>query len=203
MIDWKLAPEGAVAVAVNPHDHEIAWVRESGGYTGWSLNEWDTNINDEWKTIATRPTQTKTVADAVEAFDGKWPNSRYDMAWWDSDTEQVLLGCNPTSDTICTRAEFEAYVKEQEGEKWTHEYDNSNPRRLKIICDKPDVNGEIAVIVNGPKGAFYTKTLPSKIRLIKPTLSKAEAWDKLKNLPANEWSIHSHVMELENKYDII
>ena len=64
-VNWDLAPEGSVAVAVKIDDHEIAWVRESVEYNGWSLDEWDTNINDEWKIIATRP-QQKTVADAVE-----------------------------------------------------------------------------------------------------------------------------------------
>lgn len=102
-----------------------------------------------------------------------------------------------------TQTKTVADAVEQEGEKWTHEYDNSNPRRLKIICDKPDVNGEIAVIVNGPKGAFYTKTLPSKIRLIKPTISKAEAWDKIYDSIHDCGDAEFAFNSIAEQYDII
>lgn len=184
-VNWDLAPEGAIGVA--QRNTKLAFTDKDGNI--FLDGHW--GISSFWHVVSTRPTfaesitktpsQPKTVADAVEYYDGVWPEKVSELHYmsWDSDKGiYTFAGCESTRN-VCTRAEFEAYVKEQESEKWTHEYDNSNPRRLKIICDKPDVNGEIAVIVNGPKGAFYTKTLPSKIRLIKPTISKAEAWDKI------------------------
>lgn len=162
-----------------------------------------------------RPTQ-KTVADAVEYFDGVWPKPiegnppSYD--------EQVIIYCTKSDGCeseigeyyaggrhfdpyffcqVCTRAEFEAYVKEQEGEKWTHEL-WGDKAYIKIY--EPDCDGYLMAVT---EGNGYNLVKIEDLKPIKPTLTKAEAWDKLKDLPAHEWSIHSHVMELENKYDII
>lgn len=59
-----------------------------------------------------RPTQTKTVADAVEWANGKWPNGVCSTIWVDG-SGTFRLGGEVTGQTICTRSEFEAYVKEQ------------------------------------------------------------------------------------------
>lgn len=211
-VNWDFAPEGAEELV--QFESHVTWRK---GIKIWCMVQqgWCDYVSD-FKAIAARPKQTKTVADAV---DGLWVEDN-NMATLSA--SRPIIGFNPAynvffscesdynfSDNndgeylVGTFEQFEAYVKEQEGEKWTHEYDNSNPRRLKIICDKPDVNGEIAVIVNGPKGAFYTKTLPSKIRLIKPTITKAEAWDRLLQTDERIRKLDDAIFAIADKYDII
>ena len=169
-VNWDLAPEGSVAVAVKIDDHEIAWVRESVEYNGWSLDEWDTNINDEWKIIATRP-QQKTVADAVEKCKGLWPNKFCKGLYYDPKSDEWFCNDNPSPwyQFVCTRAEFEAYVKEQEGEEWTHvvNFGFSEQAQCKIISEHGDF---LWVKVDGAGcPATYKK---SELKPIKPTISK-------------------------------
>jgi len=184
MIDWKLAPEGAVAVG--QRKDALAFTDEDdhvflNGHWGISMG---------WKTIAKRPafaesitktpTQPKTVADVVDAFNGVWPESKYVTAWWDSSAGQILLGDNVTSDTICTREQFEDYVNaseigkilesrdEQEGEKWAHIYSGVECR---IKIDSPDCDGYLVVIT---KAGRYLFCKPGELKPIKPTISTKE-----------------------------
>ena len=127
-----------------------------------------------------RPTQPKTVADVVDAFNGVWPESKYVTAWWDSSAGQILLGDNVTSDTICTREQFEDYVNaseigkilesrdEQEGEKWAHIYSGVECR---IKIDSPDCDGYLVVIT---KAGRYLFCKPGELKPIKPTISTKE-----------------------------
>ena len=174
-IDWALAPEGAVKLRLGRVDSICRWFNANGeafGSDGWFAP------TIEYKTIATRP-QQKTVADAYEAFDGKWPDSKYSYAWWDCYTEKVLLGCNETGATICTREQFEAYAKEQEtkqeGKKWTHvvNYGFGEQAQCRIISE---CGVFLWVQVDGVGcPATYKK---SELKPIKPALTKAEAWDR-------------------------
>lgn len=63
---------------------------------------------------------------------------------------------------------FAEMKKSAEEAQWTHEFKNSRPKSLKIICDSPDANGQISVLVNSNNGPVYTNVSPSEIRLVKP-----------------------------------
>ena len=197
-VNWDLAPEGSVAVAVKIDDHEIAWVRESVEYNGWSLDEWDTNINDEWKIIATRP-QQKTVADAVEKCKGLWPNKFCKGLYYDPKSDEWFCNYNPSPwyQFVCTRAEFEAYVKEQECEKWTHVVDDDECQLTKCRKHLKLCNGSDWVYVC-EKGEYF---VPSKmgycgVKPIKQKLTKAEAWDMIE-------SVNGSPDYIKEQYDII
>lgn len=149
-VEWGLAPEGAETLREVKEFGYLRWFNRED--QAWYGKEWDFPV-DGYNIIATRPTQTKTVADAVE----------------------------------------------QEGEKWTHTRELDN-ERCYLLSEKADKDGHLPVFV---ENVGYDVEFGFKLKPIKTKISKAEAWDMLKDLPANEWSIHSHMMELENKYNII
>ncbi len=190
-VNWDLVPKGTTHAVVKFRD----------------------NDERELKVIEIgRTTKTKTVADAVEYHkeNGKICGYSFSqnkmLSFCKSNgtycfvSEKSSAGSVETDDwqPICTRAEFEAYVKEQEGEKWTHVYtdDTGTDIRCVLLAE----HDEWAWV----KDAGTVDTIhKSWLKPIKPTLTKSQAWDMLKDLPANEWGVHSHVMELEDKYEII
>lgn len=156
MIDWKKYPD-AVQVAVNYLD--------ANGDT----------INID---VFAPPSQTKTVADAVADHGGKWPFSH----------GIILMGYSPKHEhyfafgdgyelaggeyMVCTHKQFEAYVKEQEGEKWTHVDEYQNP--CLVVIGKPDVDGNVVIL---RKDGLYDCIHSSSVWLkpIKPTISQDQA----------------------------
>lgn len=204
---FKHAPESAVKLGMLSDGGCARWFNKDGKY--FSGSSWMTPMH-EYVAIATR-LQQKTIADAYE-----WVRKGNKICGYSFAQNKMLSFCkdnntyafvSETSSSgsvetenwqpVCTREQFEDYVKQQEGEKWTHMYYKD---KCRIKVSEPDSDGYIVIVTdfNG-----YQLCTPDELKPIKPTISKAEAWDKLKDLPANEWSIHSHVMELENKYDII
>jgi|TARA_Y100001951_G_scaffold105392_1_gene123050 hypothetical protein len=160
VIDWELAPEGAVELKMLTDGGCARWFNKDGNY--FSGSAW-LNPMLEYKTIATR-TQQKTVADAYDWANGEW----------------------------------------EEGEKWTHVVDDDEGQLTKCRKHLKLCNGSDWVYVC-EKGEYF---VPSKmgycgVKPIKPKLTKAQAWDKLKGLPDNEWDVHSHIMSIEEKYDIV
>lgn len=130
MIDWDLAPEGSKEIKLTNRGKMYFSNSEGFYYHG----TWKPLPCDNWKTIATRPTQTKTVADAVEHYNCEFPEGQAILGIAYSNNKicpyyagsPIADGTNsPENYIICTRAEFEAYVKEQEGEKWTHTFNES------------------------------------------------------------------------------
>lgn len=122
-----------------------------------------------------RPTQTKTVADAVEYYGktfvvGNWTHIRCGK-----DGKMFFASGETDSDNwqdsylVCTRAEYEAYVKEQEGEKWTHEI-----RATKEYCyisEGPNDSGQVFIKTNkGTWDCLYVEQL----KPINPTISSKQ-----------------------------
>ncbi|QGZ13134.1 hypothetical protein [Alteromonas phage XX1924] len=181
MINWKIHPR---AVAANV-----------------------TYLNDEDKTVAfervDRPTQ-KTVEDAVEWAKGKLPKN----SEWTHIRACKRLGAfffadgNPdgnkwdSSDFICTREQFEAYVKEQDDEKWTHTIDGL---RVRFLVDGPDDAGEVPVV--GDDG-YYHLFDADQLKPIKPKLSKSEAWDLCQDYDGHK-NMKAYMYDLHDEYDII
>ena len=121
--------------------------------------------------------QTKTVADAVEAYPNGWPKHMDDELWF-SETEnsymrRIEVLPKHKAYFVCDYLQFEAYVKEQEGEKWTHTHSGVECR---IKIDAPDCDGYLVVIT---KAGRYLFCKPDELKPIKPTISKAQAWDKI------------------------
>ena len=70
-VNWDLAPEGAEELV--QFESHVTWRK---GIKIWCMVKegWRDYVSD-FKTIATRPTQTKTVADAVEQESEKWTHT--------------------------------------------------------------------------------------------------------------------------------
>jgi hypothetical protein len=67
-------------------------------------------------------------------------------------------------------------VNERDGEKWTHTYENyGQTHKCNLLNEgKLDKDGYYSAINDN---GLYAR--PFKVKPIKPTISKAEAWDKL------------------------
>lgn len=206
-INWDLAPDGATEIRSNGNimrffnEHNHLW---NGAAKEWVIipNEYD------WKTIATRPqTPRKTVADAYEYFDGVWKEPDTSVCCYadfgDEGFKFVLwirdwIWSNGECYEVCTREEFEAYAKKQEGEKWTH---RTNAGELcKIHVEEPDVNG--VIIVLNDRGEYLRHNSDS-LKEIKTQISKAEAWDMLNKKASTVNEFGNALIELQDKYEII
>lgn len=184
-----------------------------------AIRYYDDNDRLLGQTIATRHTQTKTVADAVEYLkqtsNGEW-HSEYNYlnytdseGWYYSDTDSF-------AGLVCTHEQFEAYVagvvqvdldididkmksqynKEQEGEKWTHVYCGE---KCKVVGE-PDSFGRVVILT---ESNTYFLDKPESLKPIKPTISKAEAWDKLLNDSKYHKNYNLTLQMLNESYDII
>lgn len=114
----------------------------------------------------------KTVADAVECIDKQVLSHEWDVILYDGDSYY------PVSDNyakkwvhqiICTREQFEAYVKEQEGEKWTHTIKATKEKCR--ITEGPNNSGQVFIKTEvGLWDCLYIEQL----KLIKPTISRSD-----------------------------
>lgn len=131
-----------------------------------------------------RPKQTKTVADAVEYY-GEWPNEAHRFIYYCLESNKFVSHAAEYKDTkeaykVCTRDEFEAYVKEQESsqvscsedEKWTHRTHDGDRCR---------------VIYEGDKRTWilteYTQDKLVKnedLKPIKPSISESKMMERIK-----------------------
>lgn len=153
MIDWDDNARAAV-------EYFADWLRADYSYIA--------NLDDFYSRLP----QTKTVADAVgaltkEELTGGWEQIRYapkqNYFFTDMNRDKWF-------DTVhvCTRAEFESYVKEQEGEKWTHTVEGSI--KCALLCTHGDTSWVLE------EGGVYETYFSSCIEPIKPTISEVEAW---------------------------
>lgn len=148
-------------------------------YNDWALEN-DLGIHAFFEHLTNNGhIQPKTIADAVEYYNCEFPEGQAILGIAYSNNKitpyyagsPIAYGTNsPESYIICTRAEFEAYVKEQEskqeGEKWTHTLDG---RKCKIIINKPDVDEDIVVLC---KEGDYQIVGHEALKPIKPTISE-------------------------------
>lgn len=172
-IDWSKAPEGADSLKINNagvirfFNGNLKYDPERGYNDGF-------NNYSEWKTIATRPTERKTVKDAVKTvltgFNGDCLYYSPSRVTWYGTSE----GKPGDAYAVCTRVEFEAEVERQKA------YADGVPVQIK--------NGD----------AVYNLSNTSDNKLVyvkqKPTITKAQAWD----LALRGYSAPS----LADKYDI-
>ena len=71
---FEHAPEGATELREHKKFSYLRWFNASG--FAWDGFKWFySEIECEYKTIATRPQPRKTVEDAVEMFPNGWPES--------------------------------------------------------------------------------------------------------------------------------
>lgn len=206
-INWDLAPEDAETLEQNVNI--ITW-RKKGyfwlGMDGWKEEFFPT----EWTVVATRPTEKKkTVADAYEAFPNGWlgsANSEYNFLNYNKRNDWFFSDTAVFQDVVCSREEYEAYAKEQEskqeGERWTHTDDHGDRFKFdfKLACgERVYLREDGQRIVDGKLGY-------SKLKPIKPTITKAEAWDKFihmhNNLKDNH-SLHGAYKFITNNYEVI
>lgn len=194
-INWDLAPHKAVELV--QYGFRIAYRDAAGNVylsTGWEyLEAWDLA-----RVIATRPQpERKTVEDLVEwnkseGFGDKWKYEDCDVIVIYEDSFAYSNSKTTTKPIVCTREEFEVCVaaradgephfkatrenlekiaEDAEGERWTHTYGKNN---CYIKVSEPDFQGYI-VIYSEVEG--YMLVGPRELKPIKPTITKAEAWD--------------------------
>ena len=181
-------------IDANWNENAKAAVREFADYIGQS---------DKCERYLEHIAPKKTVADAVEYYNGELPEGEAILGIAYSNNKIVPYyagspiadGTNsPDSYIICTREQFEAYVKEQEskqeGEKWTHETIIGS--KCIIQKEKPDARGMVLVLLDNGNYHLHSE---SSLKPIKPKLTKAEAWDKI--------HLMQNVSILTDKYDII
>lgn len=183
-------------IDVNWDDNAKAAVREFAGYIGQS------NMCERYlEAFETK----KTVADAVEWAKGKWIPSNCDAIAYNPESGKLHYykyseGINDKWFHCCFREEFEAYVKEQEGEKWTHTYSEYGVRKdCVLVCDKSDINGQVLVL---NRYGEYVLTGTAELKPIKPTISKAEAWDLCQDYEGSQGMV-KYMLDLHDNYEII
>lgn len=185
-VNWDLAPEGATELRL--HGDDIAFVNEKDEAWCPVDKRWVMKAG-LWQTIATRPQPRKTVEDAVEAFPDGIPNSYLDFAYigFNEITKSFVFGtCNQWDSHeqfVCTREQFEACVakRARSEPEWTHL--TASGYECKIIQDTPDENGFIVVLDN--IGTYRLHDYDS-LKPIKPTITKAEAWDMVTTADAEQ-----------------
>jgi len=179
-INWKLAPEGAIGVA--QRGQQLAFVDNDrniflDGHRGISMG---------WELVAKRPTfaesitktpqleQTKTVADAVE--------------------KPRFKATRENLEKIAKDAQGDFVEVEQEGEKWTHDFYGD---KCKVLIDEPDSDGDIVILLGNGR---YIPVGAEEIKPIKPTLTKAQAWDML---DSEDVELSVSVSAIKEQYEVI
>lgn len=195
---WSVAPKEATEL-----------VRVSGGGQRWRNPEkfqyWEMNGDfagyyvknsplDEAKVLATRPkTDSKTVADAYEAFPNGWLGSagnEYKFLNYCKSKGWFFSDVNLFKGTVCSYEQFKAYAKEQEAkkkyppltqslvdeaeqddEKWTHEcYEN----KCRILIETPDAEEDIVVLLDNGSYCLIGIDDLKPINPVKPKLTKKQ-----------------------------
>ncbi|QDP61724.1 MAG: hypothetical protein Unbinned4466contig1000_36 [Prokaryotic dsDNA virus sp.] len=153
MIDWN--------------DNAKAAVREFAAYIGQS---------DKCERYLEAFETKKTVADAVEYYGKTFVAGQWTHIRCGKDGKMFFASGETYSDNwqdsylVCTREQFEAYVKDQEGEKWTHvDSDGNECRILHTIGEQ----SWVAYKNNSYEDELWPN---AELRPIKPTLSESEAW---------------------------
>ncbi len=152
---------------IDVNDNEKAAVRAFADYIGQS---------DKCERYLEAFETKKTVADAYEE-NPHWRKHvngniyfriTYGSHWMMTASEDVDSSLWAL---VCTREQFEAYVKQQEGEKWTHKYVKDN---CYIKVSEPDLEGYIVVLTetDGYMTCQPEDLMP--IKPIKPTLTAKE-----------------------------
>ncbi|ANJ65553.1 putative transcription termination/antitermination protein [Pseudoalteromonas virus vB_PspP-H6/1] len=164
---------------------DCATVTYFNGHDEVGLKEYGGVHSAEMLELAKQPEQPrKTVEDAVSAFPDGFPKELSfpgEQGWWfNSNRELVWVdqrGLGRKQTTVCNQSEFEACVdaKDKSEPEWTHV--DGDGDECKIMC----VIGNCAWI--SYKGTFSDVVVEeSSLKTIKPTMSKAEAWDKMQSL---------------------
>lgn len=93
------------------------------------------------------------------------------------------------SQTVYSEPKRKTVADEQEGEKWTH---RTSLGKCRVLIDTPDEHGY--VVIEGD-GDGYSLVPPRTLKPIKPTLTKAQAWD---------YAVASglYAEDIERNYDI-
>ena len=113
----------------------------------------------------------KTVSDAVDYFDGVWPDENRATIFAYPRSDKFLLGDKVSSDTICTREEFEAEVERRKGEEWTHK--SKGGKLCKVVYE--DNETQLVYFSDGSRSCYWDA---EHFAVKRKTISKAEAWDK-------------------------
>lgn len=182
---FENAPEGATELGKMDRSGFLAWFNSDGDI--W-IGYWkDRSFPHE--VVATRPQKPrKTVEDAVEHYGGVWPKIHGDCLAFNPRSERFggyisRVGHNEFWHHVCTREQFEACVAAKSEPEWTHEYRLGNSQNWFPCSIATEVGTQGVVIkcdvFEGVQYCSYNGEQAIELKPIKPTISKAEAWDKL------------------------
>jgi transcription antitermination factor NusG len=184
---------------------DTATVSQVDNFDALMLREFEGTHNpDNFKVVSSQeeqssPTeQNKTVADAWE-----WHKKTYGTTDWRGIPDALTFEMGKwffcytagQKGVVCTRKQFETYGREQEGEKWTH---TTSLGKCRVLIDTPDKQGYVVVELDNNA---YAIVPPRCIKPIKPTLTKAQAWDMVQDYEGVD-GIVKYILELHSKYDI-
>jgi len=197
---FEHAPEGATELRLKLYGKDEWRVRPfriDGKFFSDVCGEW-VEADEGWQTIATRSQpERKTVEDAVEwnrsvEYGDDWYYTSMDVITFSEGKFAYSSHLHTKKDIICTREEFEACVAAKSEPEWTHLHMGE---KCKIIYSQPDFEG---FILTDTEEYGYQLYKLEDLDPIKPTISKAEAWDKLMQNKMNS----SEVNTLKQKYTI-
>ena len=133
-------------------------------------------VNVTIEELATRPAERKTVKDAVDDHNFTWPFPRGDKLYFHEARGKYMCLSKSLDESqgyyfVCTREGFEAEVKRREVELPIVFGFGANVPLSFVVQDgtKYELND-----CSGDRAEYYK---------VKPTISKAEAFDKLNGVP--------------------
>lgn len=186
-VNWDLQPEGTIELRFKAYEGghlRVRPFRGNGQFFSDECNEW-VDANGCWQTIATRPTQIKTVADAVEQkkIDISEMSEGMKVKCVRADSgcykvgSQYVVGRDeggyfgPLNEKGLASFNHQAYSfelvedGEQDGEKWTHVTKDG------INCVVLFTKGNESWI----KTTWNSELVPTEeLKPIKPTMTKVE-----------------------------
>jgi len=194
---FRFAPVGADSLKQSKcTQSNLQWFKGEKIYMG--SGRYENSTASKWQTVATRPQpERKTVEDSVEwnrsvEYGDDWYYTSMDVITFSEGKFAYSSHLHTKKDIICTREEFEACVAAKSEPEWTHLHMGE---KCKILYSQPDFEG---FILTDTEEYGYQLYKLEDLDPIKPTISKAEAWDKLMQNKMNS----SEVNTLKQKYTI-
>lgn len=204
LVNWDLAPAGATMII--SHQEELRWACKDGQWiysdtSGWKFSAGNPLKLGCWKVLVVR-TPHKTIKDVVEWTGSTWPSKDVVGIAYCPISEQFIgymrnspidLGKETIRKIICTRKQFEDYLKKQGGGKWTH------ITKDEIKCEVLFTEGHESWI----KTTWNSEIVPTgSLKPIKPTITKAQAWDLLNNKNGEYYHMFNACEKILEEYEV-
>lgn len=145
----------------------------------------------------------KTVSDAVDFFDGVWPDiiEMPDADGWWFNGEREMCWASYTNgawilDVVCTREQFEAEVERRKGEEWTHVRSNGELCNVLYEDEKVQlIRGECGTTAIWARERYATKR--------KPPITHKEIIEMMERVPFVNWTVKDFIKHIHDDFDVV